>query len=103
MQNYRNGRLIPTLVTATDQSIHRRLRTPVARIFSMSTLLQLEPGIDETILELIQQFAHKYAEPQRRCDIDNWMRYCTCSLRASPAVGLTNVRSRFRCHRQNFL
>ena len=99
MQNYRNGKLIPTLVTATDQSIHRRLRTPVAHIFSMSTLVQLEPGIDETILDLIQQFAHKYAEPHTSCDIDNWLRYCTCPLTTSPAIGLTNVRSRFRYHR----
>ena len=99
MQNYRNGKLIPTLLTATDQSIHRRLRTAVAHIFSMSTLVRLEPGIDETILDLIQQLAHRSAEPHRSCDIHNWLRYCTSPLRERPAVGLTNFRSRFRCYR----
>lgn len=99
MQNYRNGKIIPTLITATDQSIHRHLRTPVAHIFTMTTLVQLEPGIDQTILDLIQQFAHKYAEPHISCDIHNWLRYCTCHLRASAVVGLANVRSLFRCHR----
>ena len=95
MQNYRNGKLIPTLVTATDQGIHRRLRTAVAQIFSMSTLVQLEPGIDETILDLIQQLARRSAEPHRSCDIHNWLRYCTYTLRARPAVWSTNFRSRF--------
>ena len=99
MHNYRNGKLIPTLLTATDQGIHRRLRTAVAHIFSMSTLVQLEPGIDETILDLIQQLAHRFAEPHRSCDIHNWLRYCTRSLEVRPAVWLTNVRSRFRCYR----
>ena len=99
MQNYRDGKLIPTLLTATDQGIHRRLRTAVAQIFSMSTLVQLEPGIDETILDLIQQLAHRSAETHRSCDIHNWLRYCTSSLRPVTAVGMTNVRSRFRCHR----
>ena len=77
MQNYRNGRIIPTLVTATDQNVHRRLRKPVGHIFSMSTLVQLEPGIDETIRDFIQQLAKIYAEAHRSCDIHNWLRYCT--------------------------
>ena len=77
MQNYRNGKLIPTLVTATDQGIHRRLRTAVAQIFSMSTLVQLEPGLDETILDLIRQIAQRSAETHRSLDIHNWLRYCT--------------------------
>lgn len=75
MQNYHNGKLVPTLLTVTDKQTHTRLRKPVNNIFAMSMVTQFEPLIDKVILELVQILREKFESKRQNCDIDQWLRY----------------------------
>lgn len=78
MQNYHNGKLVPTLLTVTDKRTHARLRKPVANTFTMSTVAQFEPLVDSIIRELIKILGQKFAaQPalQIDCAIDKWLQF----------------------------
>ena len=79
MQNYHNGKLVPTLLTVTDKKAHAHLRKPIANIFTMSTVAQFEPLVDSIIHEFVKTLGQKFAaEPtlQKACAIDKWLQYC---------------------------
>ena len=88
MQNYRNGKLVPTLGTVTDKAHHAVLRKPVTNAFAMSTIIRSEPFVDDTIRHMIKRLDEEFTgpgcTPKQKCDIDNWLKYCESAEAADP-------------------
>ena len=94
MQNYHNGKVVPTLLTVIDKGTHTRLRKPVNGIFAMSTVAQFESLVDHQILELIKILRERYAAEQRDCDIDNWLQFCQSPAHNGLSDLMADSRSR---------
>lgn len=87
MERYKNGKTIPTLTTLKDRRDHAAYKKPVAIAYSMTSLTQFEPYLDEMIRVLIRELKERFiSEDQdgtRRCDIHNWLQYCMSPSHAS--------------------
>ncbi|KAK5303668.1 hypothetical protein LTR99_005430 [Exophiala xenobiotica] len=74
-QAVKDGKRLPSLFSTTDESYHANLRRSVNNAFSMSTLVQYEPGVNETIEVFLDQTDRLYANPNRVCDFAEWLQY----------------------------
>ena len=75
------GKIVPSLVSAKDKSHHSRLRRPVAGLYSNTNVVAYHPRVVETIKYLLKRLDEEFMQGKmagRRCDIDNWVQYCTC-------------------------
>ena len=79
MQRHHNGKLVPTLLTATDKQAHGQLRKPIANIFTMSSLSRFEPLVDKIISDLVDKLRQNVSIEStvtRSYSIDLWLQYC---------------------------
>ena len=53
---------------------------PIVKFYSMSSVLEYEPLIDNTITSFLDKVNTTFVN-KRDCDIDNWLHYC--KMRAS--------------------
>jgi cytochrome P450 len=69
------GRRLPSLFSTTDEAFHANLRRSVNNAFSMSTLIQYEPLVDDVIQVFLNQTERFFAEPGRICDFAKWLQF----------------------------
>jgi cytochrome P450 len=69
------GRRLPSLFSTTDEAFHANLRRSVNNAFSMSTLIQYEPLVDDVIQVFLNQTERLFAEPGRICDFAKWLQF----------------------------
>ncbi|KAL2020441.1 hypothetical protein VTK56DRAFT_8407 [Thermocarpiscus australiensis] len=75
-----NGKITYTLFSETDQAEHARMKRPVAKYFSLSHVLALEPHMDKVINDLIKQLDERFAKPGKDCDLGEWIAFCKLPL-----------------------
>ncbi|KAJ9629301.1 hypothetical protein H2203_001673 [Taxawa tesnikishii (nom. ined.)] len=73
--SYQDGTHIPSIVSATDKKEHGLLRRPVAQAYSMTSIVGLEPYVDETIAYFVKRLDEEFISRRKPCDIDNWFPY----------------------------
>ncbi|KAI8713863.1 hypothetical protein NCS52_01232100 [Fusarium sp. LHS14.1] len=61
-QTLAKGRPLFTLFTSTDTKFHAKLRRSVSSAYAMSTLVQFEPYVDSTTVELIRQIDERFKD-----------------------------------------
>lgn len=76
-QQLAKGKPTQTLFTTLDEDFHARIKRPVSSVYSMSTLTEFEPFVDNTIRSLFGRF-DKFVERGEVCDIATWLQYCEC-------------------------
>ncbi|KAL6232308.1 hypothetical protein BDW75DRAFT_232915 [Aspergillus navahoensis] len=69
------GKRQPTMFAAADNKTHARIRKPVAGSYSMSSIMQFEPFVDRNIRLFYARLDELFIQPQRPCDIHNWVQY----------------------------
>lgn len=52
------------------------MKRPIAKYFSISHVLDLEPHMNTIIEDLIKHL-DKQADPQKPCDLGSWIGFCT--------------------------
>lgn len=78
-QVVQDGKSIGGIAAAQDKNLHSNLKRPVAGIFSMSTAVTFEPGVDDTIKYFLKRLDESFMSGPnsgKSCDIDNWVQYC---------------------------
>ena len=70
-----NGNRLPSLFSTTDETYHAQLRRCVNSAFSMSTLVQYEPMVNEVLDLFLSQTARIYAQPNQPCDFAKWLQF----------------------------
>lgn len=69
------GKRLPSLFSTTDESYHANLRRSVNSAFSMSTLVQYEPFVNEATEVFLSQTDKLFAQPNAICDFAEWLQY----------------------------
>ena len=69
------GEVLQSLFGTQDQDYHAQLRRTVSSSFSMSSLIQYEPRVNETVRAFLKQTEQLYATPGRVCDFITWLQY----------------------------
>ena len=60
----------------TDPAGHARMQKPIAKYFSISGILALEPLMDESVQDLCNQLERRFAGGAKTCDLGEWIAYC---------------------------
>lgn len=69
------GERLPSLFSTTDESFHVRLRRSVNSAFSMSALVQYEPGVDIGMKHFLDQTEKFYVAGGKPCNFAQWLQY----------------------------
>lgn len=70
-----NGKILPSLFNATDNTYHAKIRRGITSTYALSTIVQFEPLVDDTISTLIKQLDQRYVDPDGVCDFGKWLHY----------------------------
>jgi hypothetical protein len=74
-----DGKPVGSIASTLDKKVHTDLKRPVAGIYSMSTAVTFEPGVDDTIKYFLKRLDEAFMSgfnTGKSCDIDNWVQYC---------------------------
>ncbi|KAI6867230.1 benzoate 4-monooxygenase cytochrome-like protein P450 [Hortaea werneckii] len=74
-QNVVHGQRAPSLVFATDEAQHARMKRPIAQSFSLSTLVEFEPLIDSTAAVFLSRLDELFAHTGKTCDLGQWLQW----------------------------
>lgn len=69
------GKRLPSLFSTTDEGYHANLRRSVNSAFSMSTLVQYEPLVNEATEVFLDQTERLFARTNKACDFAEWLQY----------------------------
>jgi cytochrome P450 len=67
------GEPLPSLFSTTDEAFHANLRRSVNNAFSMTSLVQYEPMVDDTTELFLDQTERLFASPNKVCDFARWL------------------------------
>ncbi|KAF5856881.1 hypothetical protein ETB97_006634 [Aspergillus alliaceus] len=71
----REGYALRLLFNTRDETLHKRLKSPVARLCSLSNVLTFENFIDQVLEILFRQFEERFVPGQTVFDLGNWLQY----------------------------
>ncbi|KAJ5459148.1 hypothetical protein N7530_011092 [Penicillium desertorum] len=71
----KKGGALPAVFNTRDEELHRRIKSPIAPLFSLSNVLRLEEFVDEAIRVMIQQLDERFAETGKSFDLTDWLQY----------------------------
>ncbi|CAI7668891.1 unnamed protein product [Penicillium crustosum] len=69
------GEPLPSLFSTLDETFHANLRRSVNHAFSMSSLVQYEPMVDETTEIFLDQTSRLFADGSTVCDFARWLQF----------------------------
>jgi len=75
------GQNVYNLFSQTDPKQHAQERRPIARYYSLNSILTLEPHMNKVLNHLCQQLDNKFVGGPNRseiCDVGDWISYCMC-------------------------
>lgn len=87
-----DGVNVYNLFSQTDPKKHAQERRPIARYYSVNSVLTMEPHMDKVLDHLCQQLQTKFVDGHSRdkaCDLGAWIHYCTSTL-PFPALQLVS-------------
>ena len=62
-----------------DDRVHEYMKKPLVSAYSMTSLINYEPYIDEQVKKFLSQLEEEFASPRRICEMDKWLQYCRSS------------------------
>lgn len=68
-----NGTVLENMSSTMDETLHSRLRRPVAHAYSLSTLVEFEPLVDSTSLVFFKQIGERFVEKGLECPLSKWV------------------------------
>ncbi|KAI0015268.1 MpaD/MpaE fusion protein [Xylariomycetidae sp. FL0641] len=71
----RKGGSLPAVFNTRDEELHKRLKSPIAPLFSLSNTLPLEPFVNQTIQAMTEQIDKKFVASQAVFDLADWLQY----------------------------
>ena len=69
------GTRLPSLFSTTDEQYHAQLRRSVNNAFSMSSLVQYEPFVDDTTIKFLEQTEALFSSKHVVCDFARWLQW----------------------------
>lgn len=73
-QNMVNGKRVASMVFATDEHQHAAMRRPIAKAYSLSSLVEYEPLVDSTTAVFLSRLDELFAsKADKVCDLGLWL------------------------------
>ncbi len=89
-QGVSKGVAVPNIFSTTDRIYHGKLRRSVANAFALSTLVQYEPYVTDTVATFLSQLDKRYANkpgPEGICDMSEWAKYFALDVVSALTLG----------------
>ncbi|SPQ24146.1 bf063f20-0ead-4d8d-8658-a664e452a012 [Thermothielavioides terrestris] len=71
----KGGSAPPAIFTARDEELHKRIKSPVAPLYSLSNAVKSEPFIDEVLDVLFDQLDARFEKSQATFDLADWLQF----------------------------
>jgi hypothetical protein len=71
----RSGGALPAVFNTRDEELHKKIKSPIAPLFSLSNTLRLEPFVDRTIDVMTAQIDRRFADKDVTFDLANWLQF----------------------------
>ncbi len=81
---------VPNIFSTTDRIYHGKLRRSVANAFALSTLVQYEPYVTDTVATLLDQWDRRYAGRSGQdgiCDMSEWTKFFALDVVSALTMG----------------
>jgi hypothetical protein len=62
-----------------DPAAHQQMKRPVAKYYSSSAVLTVEPLVDKVVGRLCDHLETRFANGSKVCDLGAWIAYCESS------------------------
>jgi hypothetical protein len=69
------GEVLQSLFGTQDQDYHMKLRRTVSNAFSMTSLVQYEPRVNDTVRVFLQRTEELYARSRSPCNFIRWLQF----------------------------
>ena len=69
------GGKIPDVFATRDEDMHRRMRRPVASLYSVTNLLTFEPRMTSTVQHLFARLDERFANKDADVDLFQWIQF----------------------------
>jgi hypothetical protein len=66
---------MPAVFNTQDEDLHKRLRNPIASLYSMTNVVKFEPLVNQTLTVLLKQLDDRYLGSSVPFDLGNWLQY----------------------------
>jgi hypothetical protein len=74
MGNVAHGKVVPTIFSTHDESVHEIMKRPIVQVYAMSNLKTYEPLVESTESLLISKL-EKLADERRTFDLGTWLHW----------------------------
>lgn len=71
----RKGGALPAVFNTRDEELHKKIKSPIAPLFSLSNVLPLEGFVNKTIQVMTEQLDKRFVESQTTFDLADWLQY----------------------------
>lgn len=58
-----------------DEQMHKRIKSPIAPLFSLSNVVTFEGLVEEVLLCLSKQFDKRFVDTSEKFDFGEWLQY----------------------------
>ncbi|CAI6084535.1 unnamed protein product [Clonostachys chloroleuca] len=82
-----NGQRIQNIFNTQDAHFHSKYTRPIGGFWTMSKILDLEPVMDETLLELLANVDRRFASTGDVCMLEDWISYYAWDAAANVSFG----------------
>ncbi|KAK0723562.1 putative cytochrome P450 oxidoreductase [Lasiosphaeria miniovina] len=71
----RTGGALPAVFNTRDEELHKKIKSPIAPLFSLSNTLPLEVFVDKTISVMMEQLDKRFVDSGAVFDLSEWLQY----------------------------
>lgn len=71
----RTGGALPAVFNTRDEELHKKIKSPIASLFSLSNTLPLEVFVDKTLQVMTEQLDTRFVGSQVTFDLSDWLQY----------------------------
>jgi len=71
----RKGGALPAVFNTRDETLHKKIKSPIAPLFSLSNTLPLEVFVNKTIQVMTDQIDKRFVDSQVTFDLADWLQY----------------------------
>ncbi|KZL80046.1 benzoate 4-monooxygenase cytochrome p450, partial [Colletotrichum incanum] len=75
-----NGQIVYHMFSTTDEKEHTKMRRPIGRYFTMTSVLAFEPQMNIVIQLFCDILSKRFAIPGTACKLDEWIGYYSWDL-----------------------
>lgn len=77
-----DGKITYHLFSTTDQAEHARMKRPIVKYYSQSSVIGLEPLFDDLIRDFCGHLENRFMNVAERkeCDLGEWIGFCRFSV-----------------------